>query len=418
MWKKIKPFREWKKERKKILRAKGIKISKITDGDWKRRYGAAKWAKRPHYWCKGKKNVVVSKSQKKLWKNRKYRSKMLKKINSPESIKKRSLAQKGNKFSRSHLKALRLANSSPLKRKKNSLQMKRVWRRKGYKKKMKFIFKELAKEGKCGLQQKKCRRNAVLYQKRMAKQGKHISQTKKWKKMMHKRMSGNRNPSKRPEVRKKIGDAHRGVPLTSRALRNIRKAARDPKKCKKARKSQIKFWASPKGKKLAKERAKKNKGKHLSPERLSQMRKIYKNPRRNKKIREAKIIYWSDPKKREEQRNKFKGRRAVWWDGKNNPNWKGGCSSNGYPPLFLNPRYRELVRERFGRKCMICFHPEFGLNGNGKKLFVHHINYKRTDCRFNNLIPLHNSCHSRTNFKDNANQWEKYFRNIMKTLTN
>jgi hypothetical protein len=50
--KKIKSFKKWKKERKRILRAKGIKISKITEGDWKRRYGAAKF--RTLFWSNPK----------------------------------------------------------------------------------------------------------------------------------------------------------------------------------------------------------------------------------------------------------------------------------------------------------------------------------------------------------------------------
>ena len=73
-------------------------------------------------------------------------------------------------------------------------------------------------------------------------------------------------------------------------------------------------------------------------------------------------------------------------------NWKGGVSANPYCPKF-NKALKEEIREAFGRKCFLC-----GISENGKRLHVHHCDYnKGQGCGQRwNLVPLCNSCHSKT----------------------
>ena len=90
--------------------------------------------------------------------------------------------------------------------------------------------------------------------------------------------------------------------------------------------------------------------------------------------------------------------------GKDNPSWKGGISFEPYCSLF-NEKFKEKIRNQFGRQCFICGSSE---ELNGRKLPIHHINYNKnclcddTKCYF---IPLCSSCHSRTNF--NRVFWDK-----------
>lgn len=89
--------------------------------------------------------------------------------------------------------------------------------------------------------------------------------------------------------------------------------------------------------------------------------------------------------------------------GKNNGNWNGGTARLPYPVEF-NDELREFVRNRFGRICMICFKKE-----NGKRLNVHHIDYDKNNNKFDNLIPLHEECHTKTN---PVGKSRKYWKNI------
>lgn len=80
--------------------------------------------------------------------------------------------------------------------------------------------------------------------------------------------------------------------------------------------------------------------------------------------------------------------------GENHPNWQGGVSFEPYPPEF-NGALKWQIRKRDSQSCAIC----------GKRaLCVHHINYKKDDNRFENLITLDRACHSKTNF--NRRFWQ------------
>jgi hypothetical protein len=81
--------------------------------------------------------------------------------------------------------------------------------------------------------------------------------------------------------------------------------------------------------------------------------------------------------------------------GKNNPAWKGGLSYEPYCPKF-NDKFKEYIRDKFGRICYLCLSTE---EKNGARLCVHHIDYQKNDiCNGKSwsLIPLCRSCHGKT----------------------
>jgi hypothetical protein len=94
--------------------------------------------------------------------------------------------------------------------------------------------------------------------------------------------------------------------------------------------------------------------------------------------------------------------------GKFNGRWCGGTSFEPYPPFF-NMTLRRLVRERFSNLCMVC-----GIGPNGTLHRVHHINYDKNNNDLNNLIPLCNSCHLRTNFR--RDYWVRFFIEMLHDL--
>jgi len=82
--------------------------------------------------------------------------------------------------------------------------------------------------------------------------------------------------------------------------------------------------------------------------------------------------------------------------GPGNGNWRGGKSYEPYCPAFTE-KLKEEVRAAFQRKCYVCHTPEVV---NARKLSVHHVDYQKSQgCRGQrwSLIPLCNSCHSKTN---------------------
>lgn len=85
-------------------------------------------------------------------------------------------------------------------------------------------------------------------------------------------------------------------------------------------------------------------------------------------------------------------------------NWKGGLSFEPYSPEF-NETIREIVRNYWGRICLLCGEPE-----NKIKLDIHHKDYNKKHSQLTNLIPLHHRCHQFTN--SNREFWIEYFKDV------
>lgn len=138
-----------------------------------------------------------------------------------------------------------------------------------------------------------------------------------------------------------------------------------------------------KTKKIISEKAKERYQKDLT------LNKGRRNPRYGK--------HWSEEWK-QKQREIMK-RKSI---GERNPNWQGGKSFEPYSPDF-NKRTKETLRVFYGNVCFLCNKVQ-----NGQKLDVHHINYDKQNCNFENLVPLCHSCNSKVNF--NRNFWTKELR--------
>lgn len=122
---------------------------------------------------------------------------------------------------------------------------------------------------------------------------------------------------------------------------------------------------------------------------------VERRERKSKELEER----WEDPKYRERQRELCNG------PGPNNGNWKGGFSP--YPPDF-NGYLIELIKERDNYLCQnpLC-------KKITKKLAVHHIDYNKDNCSNLNLITICNSCNSRANGK--REYWKTFYQEIVKS---
>jgi len=79
-----------------------------------------------------------------------------------------------------------------------------------------------------------------------------------------------------------------------------------------------------------------------------------------------------------------------------NPNWRGGVSYGLYCEKF-NKKFREYIRNKYNRTCILCDKKE---QDNKRKLNVHHIDYnKNSICNGKEwpFIPLCTICHTKTN---------------------
>lgn len=114
---------------------------------------------------------------------------------------------------------------------------------------------------------------------------------------------------------------------------------------------------------------------------------------------------WNNPKYREKQ---LKAHNSPQYkaliSGPNHPNWRGGPTIY---PLEFNNELRESIRDRDGRKCIICYVLE-----NTQAHDVHHIDYNKHNNKEQNLTTLCMSCHGRTNYHRN------YWKQILSHITN
>jgi len=85
-----------------------------------------------------------------------------------------------------------------------------------------------------------------------------------------------------------------------------------------------------------------------------------------------------------------------------NPNWRDGSTGSPYG-LGFGPEKKRYIKDRDDHTCVLC--------GTDKgTLYVHHINYDKTDNTPGNLVTLCNSCHGKTNY--NREHWIGKFHQI------
>ncbi len=106
-------------------------------------------------------------------------------------------------------------------------------------------------------------------------------------------------------------------------------------------------------------------------------------------------------RKREERRIETIKNEGTF-KGEKNPTWKSGKSFEVYPLEFK--LIKEYIRQSDNLKCKLC-----GMEQNGRKLDIHHIDYDKKNNLSDNLISLCRSCNDKANF--NRDWWMFYFVN-------
>lgn len=242
------------------------------------------------------------------------------------------------------------------------------------------------------------------------------------------KLCGENNPSKRPEVRKKI----------SKKLKNKYKDTTHYMQLDENKKKHSKIMKKYKGenhpmygrkhteeskKKMSKSTSGKNHpnyGKKLSEETKKKMSEAWNKERRNKKIylsEEMKIKlskafsgegnhFYGKKHSRKTRNLLSKKAKERFKNKENHPAWRGGVSFEHYPIEF-DKSLKLKVRNRDGN---ICQNPE--CNKKIKNGDVHHIDYIKENCCEKNLITLCKSCHTKTNA--NREYWKNFYKKIIR----
>lgn len=96
---------------------------------------------------------------------------------------------------------------------------------------------------------------------------------------------------------------------------------------------------------------------------------------------------------------------------KNNPNWRGGITSEHYP-YFFNNKLKNKIRKRDQYICQNCgIHESEYFKIRNRQLDIHHIDYNKNNCKINNLITLCNKCNCAAN--GNRDYWYAYYKYII-----
>jgi hypothetical protein len=135
------------------------------------------------------------------------------------------------------------------------------------------------------------------------------------------------------------------------------------------------------------------------------------NQRHNKEFPEEYLKKLSEtkmgdlnPSKRIEVREQISKTLKIYYiDKENHPRWCGGISKEPYGVDFSDD-LKQAVREYYNYTCQQCYIHESELI---VRLSIHHIDYNKRNNVFINLIPLCNSCHTKTN--SNREYWKILF---------
>lgn len=193
---------------------------------------------------------------------------------------------------------------------------------------------------------------------------------------------------------------------------------------------------SHKGKKKSKEWRIRMSGDNNPSKRLEVREKISKELKGRKfseewkkKLSESKIgnKYCLGHKQTEEHRRRLseakeeqipwnKGRSYPQFEGKSNPNWRGGKSFEPYT-LEWTKILRLAIRQRDNFTCQKCgITEEEQLKEIGRILSVNHIDFDKTNCDPKNLNTLCCSCNGVVNY--NREYWTNYFQKQLKINEN
>lgn len=125
----------------------------------------------------------------------------------------------------------------------------------------------------------------------------------------------------------------------------------------------------------------------------------------------------SNSNKGRKHTDKTKNKISEAHSGEKSYLWRGGISFDPYCPKF-NETFKEKIRDRFDRVCLICGKTE---KTNGKKLSVHHVDYNKEcgcDGTICECIPLCMSCHGKVHSSINKECYENVIIEKLATFIN
>ena len=142
----------------------------------------------------------------------------------------------------------------------------------------------------------------------------------------------------------------------------------------------------------------KNRDSHLGHPGLPGDLNPTKRPEVREKIRKAALGRSPNQATREKMSKARLGKPRPDIQGERNYRWRGGISKEPYPFTF-DKLYKEKIRERDGRRCVLC-----GTLENGKRLHVHHIDFDKRNMNPLMKASLCASCHPWTTGHREASQ--------------
>ena len=218
------------------------------------------------------------------------------------------------------------------------------------------------------------------------------------------KMSGDSNPSKRPEVRAKMSASAKLRPSNSLG---VKRSAETKKKLSDIAK--LRVVSEEQKKKTSnslKGRIPWNKNKHTGPKSIETRNKIA--------VGRTGKHHTKETKKRISVIKK-----SQHLTGEKAPRWQGGISFEPYCPKWT-PELHERIRAFFNYECLLCGK---STEENGEALCCHHVEYDKQACCHGKPVhfaALCRSCHGKTGgSKDNNRQyWEDIIHIIIYELYN
>jgi len=212
---------------------------------------------------------------------------------------------------------------------------------------------------------------------------------------IQKRLGGERNPSKRPDVKAKLSIAWQGD----------KNPAKRPEVRAKLAVAALRRTENPlmRPEIRAMMRGETNPMKH--PDVVKKMIAVRWTPEARAKYGAAHRGY--HPSQTTVAKLSETRKRRGLARGNKNPQWRGGISRKPYAWDF-NEELKEEVRRRDRYQCQKCGVPQSECR---TRLPVHHIDYDKTNSDPVNLIALCNSCNSKVNA--NREHWAAFFQAMM-----
>lgn len=106
--------------------------------------------------------------------------------------------------------------------------------------------------------------------------------------------------------------------------------------------------------------------------------------------------------------------KKVNFCSENNPNWIDGRSFEAYAPEF-NKKLKERIKNRDKYTCQLCS-DKIEKQTQKRFMTVHHIDYNKQNCDEQNLITLCNLCNSSVN--SSRDEWKNLFNKKMEMIYN